>query len=108
MSPRYPSLAFNARDTQDLIEEVNKHSKGVEIGIKQAATKRDPARLRVLAVCVRRGFEIGTSPTARAEVLVPGQGQQSLDKAIADALWKLLQELEAPVTLWGRYTSLVD
>jgi hypothetical protein len=108
MAPSYPRLAHTARDVQDLLTEVNKHSKGVTIGIAPAPHGKDVARLRVDVHCTRKGYQIGTSNVARAQVYVPGSGTHYLDKAVADALWALLEELEAPRALWGRYTTLTE
>jgi hypothetical protein len=103
-----PRLAFTARDVQDLIEEINKVSKGVHIGITHSPKPSDPARLALSAAATRKGYQIGTPPVAKVQVYVPGKGQHYLDKALADLLWMLLQDLEAPVALWGRYTSLTQ
>lgn len=103
-----PRLAHTVRDVQDMLAELRQNAKEVKIGLEPAPTAKDPDRLRLRASCRRKGYQIGTPATAQAEAYLPGRSMAYLDKVTTDVLWQLLQELEAPVALWGRYTTLVD
>lgn len=108
MAPKYPRLAFTARDVQDLYELLGEHLSGVDTVIRRSPTKADSSRLLVVASGFRKVCPIGVAPRVEAIRYIAGKAQDSVDRAVFDVLWKLVNEVEAPCALWGTYTSLVE
>jgi hypothetical protein len=106
MAGKYTTLAFSARDVQELYVHLREHIDGLTTLIRLAPTAADPLRLVVSVSGFLRQVRIGESARCERIVYVPSTQHDSIDKTIFQALWALSQEIEAPPDLWGTYTEL--
>lgn len=106
MSAKYPRLAFNARDVQDLLQVLREHITNLRFDIMPWPTKTDPDRVRVALWGFRAAPKIGQQTRVEAYVFVAGKGVTTFDRAMFDVAWKLLNEYEAMPHEYGTYTEL--
>lgn len=106
MSTKYPTIAFNAKDVQDLLEAIVPHVDGLVINLRLSPTPKDPLRLQVIVAGFRRVPQIGLQARLEVKRYISSKSMTSLDRVCFDALWEMINLVDAPPSLWGTYTEL--
>lgn len=105
---KYPTVPFAARDVLTLLQTIEEHSSAVNVWCRPAPTLQHPERWVVAVACFRKTMLDGLPVRVEGVKYVDARGLCDFDRAIFDAAWQVINELDAPQALWGRYTSLVD
>ena len=108
MNPKYPSLAFSARDVLEMFDEAQRDHKQPQIFIRPMPTKHDPLRVCVTASAFRAQVRIGQLARAEASIYVGSGKHTTLDKICCDVLWELVGDSDLPMDVWGRFTSITE